>query len=107
MPRNIQPNKKNIKSSQLLTFCDASEEAVAAAVYLNTSYEDGSSNFRLVMSKTKLAPCKTISIPKLELNAALQSNRNLMLIRLTAFNLIRCFISLIVCLFCSTLHSGT
>ena len=107
MPRNIQPNKKNIKSSKLLTFCDASEEAVAAAVYLNTSYEDGSSNFRLVMSKTKLAPCKTISIPKLELNAALQSNRNLMLIRLTAFNLIRCFISLIVCLFCSTLHSGT
>ncbi len=41
--KKFQPNKKNIKSSQLLTFCDASEEAVAAAVYLNTSYEDGSS----------------------------------------------------------------
>lgn len=75
MPRNLQPNKKNIKSSQLLTFCDASEEAVAAAVYLNTSYEDGSSNCRLVMAKTKLAPRKTISIPKLELIAALLGAR--------------------------------
>ena len=75
MPRNIQPNKKNIKSSKLLTFCDASEEAVAAAVYLNTSYKDGSSNCRLVMAKTKLAPRKTISIPKLELNAALLGAR--------------------------------
>ncbi|XP_045034626.1 uncharacterized protein LOC123475691 [Daphnia magna] len=75
MPRNLQPNKRNIKSSQLLTFCDASEEAVAAAVYLNTSYEDGSSSCRLVMAKTKLAPRKTISIPKLELNAALLGAR--------------------------------
>ncbi|XP_045022777.1 uncharacterized protein LOC116935689 [Daphnia magna] len=75
MPRNFQPNKRNIKRSQLLTFCDASEEVVAAAVYLNTSYEDGSSSCRLVMVKTKLAPRKTISIPKLELNAALLGAR--------------------------------
>jgi hypothetical protein len=44
-------------------------------MYLNTSYKDGSSNCQFVMAKTKLAPRKTIYIPKLELNAVLLGAR--------------------------------
>ena len=75
MPRNLQPDKRNVEQSQLLTFCDASEEAYSAAVYLRSLYKNGSSICRLVMAKTKLATRQTLSIPKLELNAALLGAR--------------------------------
>ncbi len=55
------------------TFTDASEEAIAAAVYLRTGYPDSSATTRLLMAKTKLAPKKTISVVKLELHVLLGS----------------------------------
>ena len=75
MPRNLQPDKEKIIQSDLLTFGDASEEAYAAAVYLRSIYQNGTSICRLVMAKTKLAPRQTQSIPKLELNAAVLGAR--------------------------------
>ncbi|MEW8544133.1 MAG: DUF1759 domain-containing protein, partial [Candidatus Thiodiazotropha sp.] len=72
MPRYIGLNSsgKTKTSFQLLVFCDASKFAYAAAVYLRQKAGDSCIS-RLVFSKTRLAPNKTISIPRLELLAAL------------------------------------
>lgn len=57
-------------SGQLHGFCDSSEKGYAAVVYLRSSAE---TNIRvsLVCAKSKIAPLKRISIPRLELCAAL------------------------------------
>jgi len=48
----------------------ASEEAFAVTVYLKNHHRDGDFNSTLLMSKTKLAPTKTLSVVKVELQAA-------------------------------------
>ena len=53
---------------QIHAFADASQHAYAAVVYVRTSHGHGSS--RLLASKTRVAPLKTIAIPRLELCAA-------------------------------------
>ena len=58
-------------SIQLHGFSDAAEQAYAAVLYLRTLYSDGSITVRLVASKTKVAPLKKQSIPRLELLGAL------------------------------------
>ena len=55
---------------QLHTFTDASMSAIAAIIYVRTTKADGCSTSRYVNSKTKVAPIKQLSIPKLELEAA-------------------------------------
>ncbi|XP_066602491.1 uncharacterized protein [Prorops nasuta] len=55
---------------KLIGFCDASELAYGAVVYERLTDEDGQLSVHLVMSKTKVAPIKTTSIPRLELVAA-------------------------------------
>lgn len=58
--------------SQLHGFCDASQDAYAAAVYVRTIQPDGKMIVRLIQAKTKVAPLnKPLTIPRLELNAAL------------------------------------
>ena len=52
------------------TFTDASEKAYSAAVYVRYEFEDGSMGTRLVAAKTRLAPLKALSIPRLELMGA-------------------------------------
>ncbi|CAF4927804.1 unnamed protein product [Pieris macdunnoughi] len=52
---------------ELHGFCDASSVAYAAAVYLRCITEDGKIETHLVAAKTKVAPVKQVSIPRLEL----------------------------------------
>ncbi|KMQ89769.1 gag-pol polyprotein precursor [Lasius niger] len=52
-------------------FSDASQLAMAAAVYIKISKEDNSSTVHLICSKTRVAPLKRLTIPRLELTAAL------------------------------------
>ncbi len=52
---------------ELHGFSDVSKAAVAAVVYWRAVYEDGHVEVRLVASKTKVAPLKTQTIPRLEL----------------------------------------
>lgn len=51
-------------------FSDASTKAYAATVYLRLIKIDGSVAVSLLAAKTKVAPFKTMSIPRLELSAA-------------------------------------
>ena len=55
---------------QLNIFCDASEAAYGAVGYLRFKFKDESVCCNFVMAKSKLAPIKTLTIPRLELNAA-------------------------------------
>lgn len=59
-----------VKKITLHTFTDASQQAYGAATYSRHLYEDGSVTCRLVASKSKVAPLQAVSIPRLELMAA-------------------------------------
>ncbi|KMQ84875.1 integrase core domain protein [Lasius niger] len=52
-------------------FSDASQLAMAAAVYIRTPSKDNAFSVQLVCSKTRVAPLKRLTIPRLELTAAL------------------------------------
>ncbi|XP_044594802.1 uncharacterized protein LOC123272167 [Cotesia glomerata] len=65
----LQENAKNI---QLHGFCDASEKAYGACIYLRSTDINGKVKIALLCAKSRVAPIKTIqTIPKLELCAAL------------------------------------
>jgi hypothetical protein len=54
----------------LIAFCDASEKAYCVAIYVRSRAISGEINCRLLCSKTKVAPLKQLTIPRLELEAA-------------------------------------
>jgi len=59
------------ESFHLLGFSDASEKAYAAVVYLAAYMKDTPVSISLVTSKTRVAPSKSQSLPRLELCGAL------------------------------------
>ena len=63
----------------LMCFCDASAVAYACAVYLIQC--DGTRSSHLVFSEARLAPVKTMTIPRLELMAVLIGTRSLQCVR--------------------------
>ena len=62
------------KNVQLHIFCDASLEAMCIVAYFRTETEDGA-EVSFVLGKCRIAPIKQLSIPRLELQAALYSVR--------------------------------
>ena len=60
----------SIKELQLHGFCDASENAYASVVYLRMTDSKGKVHVSLVLAKTKVAPIKRLTIPRLELCGA-------------------------------------
>ena len=70
MPRCYFPCGAHECSMQLHGFSDASEEAFAAVVYLRVVDPNGMVHVSLVMSKTRVAPLKRMTIPRLELCGA-------------------------------------
>ena len=71
LPRCYHPKDSFIVSTQLHGFSDASEKAYSGVVYLRMEDSDGFIHTSLVVSKTRVAPIKQLTIPRLELNGAL------------------------------------
>lgn len=67
IPRPYFPKPVRREDIQLHGFCDASELAYAGVVYLRAVDSNESVYVSLVMAKTKVAPIKRLSIPRLEL----------------------------------------
>lgn len=57
-------------SHEIHAFCDASNDAYAAVIYLRTTDKGGKVQVRLLTAKTKVAPVKQVFIPRLELCGA-------------------------------------
>uniref|UniRef100_A0A8D8WAG5 Integrase catalytic domain-containing protein n=1 Tax=Cacopsylla melanoneura TaxID=428564 RepID=A0A8D8WAG5_9HEMI len=55
----------------LVGFCDASEKAYGACIYTHVIHTDGHCSVHLVCAKSKVSPVKYVTIPRLELCAAL------------------------------------
>ena len=69
--RSYFPKETDIVNLQLHGFSDASERAYAGVVYIRGVDSTGVTHVSLVISKTKVAPIKRMTIPRLELCGAL------------------------------------
>ncbi|XP_072400464.1 uncharacterized protein [Diabrotica undecimpunctata] len=74
VPRNLF-NSRQISKIEIHGFADASSKAQAAVLYFHTIYADDTISCTLIASKSRLAPLKTVSIPRLELSAMLLLSR--------------------------------
>ena len=79
VPRCLQP--AGAIERQLHHFADASETAYGVVSYLRIRGDDGCVASTLVMAKSRLAPLKKMTIPRLELQAAILATRQDALLR--------------------------
>ncbi|GFY24031.1 integrase catalytic domain-containing protein [Trichonephila clavipes] len=74
IPRKILDSSGDSSEVQIHTFSDASQKAYGAAAFLRVKHKDGVS-VDLVTSKSRVAPLKRLSLPRLELMGALLAAR--------------------------------
>ncbi|GFQ70313.1 integrase catalytic domain-containing protein [Trichonephila clavata] len=74
IPRMILDSSGDSRDVQIHTFSDASQKAYGAAAFLRVKYKDRIS-INLVTSKSRVAPLKKLSLPRLELMGALLAAR--------------------------------
>ena len=70
IPRCYFPHDVSIEGTQLHGFSDASENAYSAVTYFRFEDTSGNIHISLITSKTKVAPIKRLTIPRLELCGA-------------------------------------
>ncbi|XP_035660814.1 uncharacterized protein LOC118405422 [Branchiostoma floridae] len=76
LSRCVKPVDFGITTSvQLHHFSDASEQGYGTASYLRMTNQQGRVHCALLMGKARVAPLKAITIPRLELNAAVVAVR--------------------------------
>ena len=76
VPRCIRlGQEEEVRSFSLHTFVDASQDAYGAVVYGKFVYHSGKQYCRLIAAKSRVAPLKAMSIPRLELTAAVLEER--------------------------------
>ncbi|XP_018406350.1 PREDICTED: uncharacterized protein LOC108782552, partial [Cyphomyrmex costatus] len=73
--KNLEISRKvvcsNMQVAEIHGFCDASQQAYGACLYIRSISCDGQIEVHLLCSKSRVAPLKALSIPRLELCAAL------------------------------------
>lgn len=69
VPRWLKLSNENV-NVEIHGFCDASNLAYAACVYLRVTHKNGNVSCNLVAAKTKVAPVRAVTIPRLELCGA-------------------------------------
>ncbi|XP_043478502.1 uncharacterized protein LOC122508900 [Leptopilina heterotoma] len=74
VPRCYTNSNKNLKRCELHVFCDAGKRAYAAVAYWRLELQEGIYT-NIIASKSRVAPVKPLSIPRLELQAALLGSR--------------------------------
>ncbi|XP_063537706.1 uncharacterized protein LOC134747069 [Cydia strobilella] len=79
----------NYVSVEMHVFCDASQKAYGAAVYLRSIEAKGRILVRLLCAKSRVAPLKPVTIPRLELCGALLAAQ----LSVTVTDALRCQIS--------------
>jgi len=62
---------ENYQDVQFHGFCDASNVGYDASLYIRSTGKDGTTIVRLLCAKSRVAPLKTVTIPRLELCGAL------------------------------------
>ncbi|XP_038045171.1 uncharacterized protein LOC119719752 [Patiria miniata] len=67
-PPNV---KTEAAHRQLHIFCDASERVYGAVAYIRTEDEDHNVHVSFIMARSRVAPKRQLSMPRLELSAAL------------------------------------
>ena len=76
IPRCLKPQDfGEVKNTQLHYFCDASLDGYGACAYLRMINKHDKVHVALVMAKSRVAPLKPMTIPRLELQAAVEATR--------------------------------
>ena len=75
IPRCFKPQECKVKDVELHVFSDASSYGYGCCAYVRIRSSDDSVHTALVMGKSRLAPIKAITIPRLELTAAVAACR--------------------------------
>ena len=70
VPRWLLPGLSSVDKVELPGFRDATQKAYGSAVYLCAKDEEGKRISNLVMAKSRVAPAKRATLPRLELLAA-------------------------------------
>ena len=73
--RSLWPMEEVEGLPMLIVFSDGAKLAYGAVAYIRWKLRSGGFGTRLIMSKSKIAPKKMISIPRMELNGANLGNR--------------------------------
>ena len=81
VPRSFQKSHGQPKHTSLHSFSDASEMAYGQVTYLRQVFENDTVEVDIVMAKSRVTPKKAITIPRLELTAAVTSAKVTELIR--------------------------
>ena len=74
-PRSLSPPEPADSQPTLCVFTDASQDAFGACAYIRWETEKGEFDIRFIAAKSRVAPLKHLTIPWLELQAAVLASR--------------------------------